>query len=131
MITNSTAGSDVLTLGGNNTIEHNTFEYSTGTANIFDIDNATAGFSNGTGITIQNNVIQNVSANATVFNVANLTTNVTAQNNTINVAGALLNANGGTGNITITRGTGTAFSARNVNVANKTGVRSPLRVPSR
>ncbi|KAI9135300.1 hypothetical protein ON05_020060 [Acaryochloris sp. CCMEE 5410] len=121
VITNSTAGSDVLTLGGNNTIEHNTFEYSTGTANIFDIDNATAGFSNGTGITIQNNVIQNVGANATVFNVANLTTNVTAQNNTINVAGELLNANGGTGNITLTRGTGTTFSARNINVANKTG----------
>ena len=121
VITNSTAGSDVLTLGGNNTIEHNTFNYSTGTANVFDIDNTTAGFSNGTGITIQNNIIQNVGVNATVFNLANLTTNVTAQNNTINVAGELLNANGGTGNITLTRGTGTAFSARNVNVANKTG----------
>lgn len=121
VITNSTAGSDVLTLGGNNTIEHNTFEYSAGTANVFDIDNATAGFSSGTGITLQNNLIQNVGVNATVFNIANLTTNVTAQNNTINVAGELLNANGGTGNITLTRGTGTAFSARNINVANKTG----------
>lgn len=121
VITNSTAGSDVLTLGGNNTIEHNTFEYSAGTANVFDIDNATAGFSNGTGITLQNNLIQNVGVNATVFNLANLTTNVTAQNNAINVAGELLNANGGTGNITLTRGTGTAFSARNINVASKTG----------
>ncbi len=121
VITNSSAGNDVFTLGGDNTIDNNTFELAAGAGRVFNIDGTAAGFLNGTGITIENSIIQNVGATGTVFGVTNVNDMVAVQNNDINVAGRLANVDGGSGDVGITQGTGATLTAGDVFIGNKTG----------
>ncbi|MEM7301695.1 MAG: hypothetical protein AAF468_11485 [Pseudomonadota bacterium] len=113
-ITNSNAVGDVFTLTGNNIIENIVVERPGATAqDIFSANGAV-----GT-VTIQNTTIQNTNGGL-IFNLSNTNGMVTIQNNTINTPTSQLFSATGTGNITITRGTGTVFSATRLE-ATKTG----------
>ncbi|RUZ57529.1 hypothetical protein EN947_36830, partial [Mesorhizobium sp. M7A.F.Ca.US.003.02.2.1] len=98
-------GSDTLQLLGSNQVRDTAFDFTGGSGSVFTIDQNAAGFSNVGGIVVQGVTVTNVAAGQTAFKVAGLDTNLSIADNNINVAGTLLDANGGAGNITVTRGT--------------------------
>ncbi|WP_198327562.1 hypothetical protein [Mesorhizobium sp. WSM1497] len=97
-------GSDTLHLLGNNQVRDTAFDFSGGSGSVFLVDGSAAGFVNTGGIFIEGVTVSNVAVGQTAFKVVGLDTNLSITNNNINVAGTLLDANGGSGDITVTRG---------------------------
>ncbi|RVB59128.1 S-layer family protein, partial [Mesorhizobium sp. M7A.F.Ca.CA.002.03.2.1] len=97
-------GSDTLHLLGNNQVRDTAFDFSGGSGSVFLVNGSAAGFVNTGGIFIEGVTVSNVAVGQTAFKVVGLDTNLSITNNNINVAGTLLDANGGSGDITVTRG---------------------------
>ncbi|RUY16646.1 hypothetical protein EN991_10630, partial [Mesorhizobium sp. M7A.F.Ca.US.005.03.2.1] len=98
-------GSDTLHLLGNNQVRDTAFDFSGGSGSVFLVDGSAAGFVNTGGIFIEGVTVSNVAVGQTAFKVAGLDTNLSIADNNVNVAGTLLDVDGGAGNITVTRGT--------------------------
>ncbi|WP_210242267.1 hypothetical protein [Mesorhizobium sp. B2-3-12] len=123
-------GSDTLHLLGGNQVKDTAFDFSGGSGSVFTIDSSAATFDNTGGIVINGVTVSNVAVGQTAFKVDGATGtigNVSITNNNINVAGTLLDANGGNGDITVTRGTlpnsgpaGT-LTGGGITIANRTG----------
>ncbi|MFC3326535.1 beta strand repeat-containing protein [Mesorhizobium cantuariense] len=119
---------NLMQLLGDNAVRNTAFDFSGATGSAFLIDQSAVGFSNAGGITIEGVTISNVAAGQTAIKVAGLTTNLSVINNNINVAGTLLDVNGGgTGTISVSRGflpnagpAGT-LTGGGINIANRTG----------
>ncbi|WP_179295984.1 S-layer family protein [Mesorhizobium sp. WSM4312] len=122
-----TGTADFLHLLGSNQVSNTAFNFNGASGSVFAIDQSAGGFNNAGGITIQGVTVSNVATGSTAFKVASLDSNLSILDNNINVAGTLLDANGGAGNITLTRGTlpnsatpGT-LTGGGVSIANHTG----------
>lgn len=118
---------DFMHLLGNNAVRNTAFNFTGATGSVFLVDQSAGGFSNAGGITIEGVTISNVAAGQTAIKVAGLDTNLSVINNNINVAGTLLDVNGGTGTISVSRGflpnagpAGT-LTGGGINIANRTG----------
>ncbi|WP_292189630.1 hypothetical protein [Mesorhizobium sp.] len=118
---------DFMHLLGNNAVRNTAFNFSGAAGSVFLVDQSAGGFSNAGGITIEGVTISNVAAGRTAIKVAGLDTNLSVINNNINVAGTLLDVNGGTGTISVSRGflpnagpAGT-LTGGGINIANRTG----------
>ncbi|RVB12140.1 hypothetical protein EN918_36095, partial [Mesorhizobium sp. M7A.F.Ca.CA.004.05.1.1] len=98
-------GGDTLQLLGSNQVRDTAFDFTGGSGSVFTIDQNAGGFSNVGGIVIQGVTVSNVATGQTAFKVAGLDTNLSITDNNVNVAGTLLDVDGGAGNITVTRGT--------------------------
>ena len=116
-----------MQLLGDNAVRHTAFDFSGAAGAAFLIDQSAVGFSNAGGITIEGVTISNVAAGQTAIQVTGLNGNLSIINNNINVAGSLLNAIGGTGTISVSRGIlpnsaapGTLTGGA-INIANRTG----------
>ncbi|QKD00977.1 beta strand repeat-containing protein [Mesorhizobium loti] len=123
-------GSDTLHLIGGNTVKDTAFDFTGGSGSVFLIDSSAAAFDNTGGVVINGVTVSNVAVGQTAFKVDGATGtigNVSITNNNINVAGTLLDANGGGGNITVTRGnlpnSGPAgtLTGGGISIANHTG----------
>ncbi|RUU72323.1 hypothetical protein, partial [Mesorhizobium sp. M7A.F.Ca.MR.362.00.0.0] len=101
-VVNGTA--NLMQLLGDNAVRNTAFDFSGATGSAFLIDQGAVGFSNAAGITIEGVTISNVAAGQTAVQVTGLNGNLSVINNNISVAGALLNVNGGTGTISVSRG---------------------------
>lgn len=99
-----TGTGDFLHLLGSNTVLNTAFDFSGASGSVFLVDQNAGGFNNAGGITIQGVTVSNVAAGSTAFKVADLDSNLSILDNNINVAGTLLDADGGAGTITVTRG---------------------------
>lgn len=124
-VVNGTA--NLMQLLGDNAVRNTAFDFSGATGSAFLIDQGAVGFSNAAGITIEGVTISNVAAGQTAVQVTGLNGNLSVINNNINVAGALLNVNGGTGTISVSRGflpnggpAGT-LTGGGISIANRTG----------
>ncbi|WP_245279032.1 hypothetical protein [Mesorhizobium loti] len=122
-----TGTGDFMHLLGGNQVRNTAFDFTGAAGSVFTIDQNAAGFNNAGGIVIEGVTVSNVAAGQTAFKVVDVDTNVSIINNNINVAGTLLDANGGSGNITVTRGTlpnsvtpGT-LTGGGISIANRTG----------
>lgn len=118
---------NLMQLLGDNAVRHTAFDFSSATGAAFLIDQSAVGFSNASGITIEGVTISNVAAGQTAIQVAGLNGNLSIINNNINVAGTLLDVNGGTGAISVSRGilpnsaTPGTLTGGGINIANRTG----------
>lgn len=118
---------NLMQLLGDNAVRHTAFDFSSATGAAFLIDQSAVGFSNASGITIEGVTIINVAAGQTAIKVVGLDSNLTVINNNINVAGTLLDVNGGTGTISVSRGilpnsaTPGTLTGGGINIANRTG----------
>ncbi|MER9315117.1 hypothetical protein NKI31_06280 [Mesorhizobium sp. M0659] len=118
---------NLMQLLGDNAVRHTAFDFSSATGAAFLIDQSAVGFSNASGITIEGVTISNVAAGQTAIQVAGLNGNLSIINNNINVAGTLLDVNGGTGTISVSRGilpnsaTPGTLTGGGINIANRTG----------
>ncbi|RWN97538.1 MAG: S-layer family protein [Mesorhizobium sp.] len=124
-VVNGTA--NLMQLLGDNAVRNTAFDFSGATGSAFLIDQGAVGFSNAAGITIEGVTISNVAAGQTAVQVTGLNGNLSVINNNISVAGALLNVNGGTGTISVSRGflpnggpAGT-LTGGGISIANRTG----------
>ncbi|WP_167514702.1 hypothetical protein [Mesorhizobium intechi] len=99
-----TGTGDFLHLLGSNQVRDTAFNFNGASGSAFTIDQSAGGFNNVGGITIQGVTVSNVATGSTAFKVAGLDSNLSILDNNVNVAGTLLDANGGAGNITVTRG---------------------------
>ncbi|WP_181763378.1 right-handed parallel beta-helix repeat-containing protein [Mesorhizobium sp. B2-4-15] len=122
-----TGSGDFMHLLGGNQVRNTAFDFTGATGSVFTIDQNAIGFDNTGGVIIEGVTVSNVAAGQTAFKVVDVDTNLSIINNNINVAGTLLEANGGAGDITVTRGTlpnsataGT-LTGGGVNIANRTG----------
>ncbi|WP_051355474.1 hypothetical protein [Mesorhizobium erdmanii] len=120
-------GSDTLHLLGSNQVRNTAFDFTGGSGSVFTVDQSAGGFNNAGGIFIDGVTVSNVAAGQTAIKIIGVDTNVSITNNNINVAGTLLDANGGAGDITLTRGTlpnsgpaGT-LTGGGISIANRTG----------
>ncbi|MES0075900.1 hypothetical protein [Mesorhizobium sp. M0058] len=118
---------DFMHLLGDNAVRHTTFDFTGATGAAFLVDQSAVGFSNASGITIEGVTISNVAAGQTAIQVTGLNGNLSVINNNINVAGTLLDVNGGTGTLSVSRGflpnggpAGT-LTGGGINIANRTG----------
>ncbi len=122
---------DFLHLLGGNQVRNTAFDFTSASGSVFLIDQSAVGFDNTGGIVIEGVRVNNVAGGSTAFKVVGLDSNLSIINNNINVAGTqlgtLLDVNGGTGNITVTRGTlpnsatpGT-LTGGGISIANRTG----------
>jgi hypothetical protein len=118
---------NLMQLLGDNAVRHTALDFSSAAGAAFLIDQSAVGFSNASGITIEGVTISNVAAGQTAIQVTGLNGNLSVINNNINVAGSLLNAIGGTGTISVSRGflpnggpAGT-LTGGGINIANRTG----------
>ncbi|TPJ79051.1 right-handed parallel beta-helix repeat-containing protein [Mesorhizobium sp. B2-6-2] len=122
-----TGTGDFMHLLGDNAVRHTTFDFSGASGSAFLIDQSASGFSNASGITIEGVTISNVAAGQTAIKVAGLTGNLSVINNDIGVAGTLLDVNGGSGAIQVSRGilpnsaTSGTLIGGGINIANRTG----------
>ncbi|RAZ91309.1 hypothetical protein DPM33_08370 [Mesorhizobium hawassense] len=122
-----TGTGDFMHLLGDNAVRHTAFDFSGASGSAFLIDQSAPGFSNAGGITIEGVTISNVAAGQTAIKVAGLTGNLSVINNDINVAGTLLDVNGGSGTIQVSRGilpngvTPGTLIGGGINIANRTG----------
>lgn len=118
---------NLMQLLGDNAVRHTAFDFSSATGAAFLIDQSAVGFGNASGITIEGVTISNVAAGRTAIQVAGLNGNLSVINNNINVAGTLLDVNGGTGTISVSRGilpnsaTPGTLTGGGINIANRTG----------
>ncbi|CAN7235238.1 inverse autotransporter beta domain-containing protein [Mesorhizobium sp. LjRoot246] len=118
---------NLMQLLGDNAVRNTAFDFSGATGAAFLIDQSAVGFSNAGGSTIEGVTIGNVAVGQTAIKVAGLNSNLSVINNNINVAGTLLDVNGGTGTISVSRGflpnagpAGT-LTGGGINIANRTG----------
>ncbi|MER9919096.1 MULTISPECIES: hypothetical protein [unclassified Mesorhizobium] len=119
---------DFMHLLGDNAVRHTIFDFTGATGSVFVADQGAAGFSNANGITIEGVTISNVAANRTAVSAIGLNGGLSVINNSINIAGTLLDVNGGTGGtISVSRGflpnggpAGT-LTGGGINIANRTG----------
>ncbi|TPO09990.1 S-layer family protein [Mesorhizobium sp. B1-1-5] len=122
-----TGTGDFMHLLGDNAVRHTTFDFSGASGSAFLIDQSASGFSNASGITIEGVTISNVAAGQTAIKVVGLTGNLSVINNDIGVAGTLLDVNGGSGAIQVSRGilpnsaTSGTLIGGGINIANRTG----------
>lgn len=118
---------NLMQLLGDNAVRHTAFDFSGATGAAFLIDQSAVGFSNASGITIEGVTISNVAAGQTAIQVVGLNGNLSIINNNINVAGTLLDVNGGTGTISVSHGilpnsaTPGTLTGGGINIANRTG----------
>ncbi|MES0180233.1 hypothetical protein NKJ86_16750 [Mesorhizobium sp. M0025] len=118
---------NLMQLLGDNAVRHTAFDFSSAAGAAFLIDQSAAGFSNASGITIEGVTISNVAAGQTAIQVTGLNGSLSVINNNINLAGTLLDVNGGTSTISVSRGflpnggpAGT-LTGGGINIANRTG----------
>ncbi|UVK56045.1 hypothetical protein DBIPINDM_002621 [Mesorhizobium sp. AR02] len=124
-----TGTGDLMHLLGSNQVRNTAFDFSGASGSVFTVDQSAGGFNNAGGIVIEGVTVSNVATGSTAFKVASLDSNLSIINNNVNVnvAGTLLDVNGGTGNITLTRGTlpnsatpGT-LTGGGISIANRSG----------
>jgi hypothetical protein len=97
-------GTDTLfTLAGGNEIRHTTFDLSSGVVGsaVF----AASTIAAGNDITIEGVTIAGVGQGRIAFDLTDIASDVFIQNNDISIAGTLLDVSGGSGDVTVTRGT--------------------------
>ncbi|TPI63031.1 hypothetical protein FJ420_13170 [Mesorhizobium sp. B3-1-3] len=122
-----TGTGDFMHLLGDNAVRHTAFDFSGASGSALLIDQSAPGFSNASGITIEGVTISNVAAGQTAIKVAGLTGNLSVINNDIDVLGTLLDVNGGSGTIQVSRGiltnsaTPGTLIGGGINIANRTG----------
>lgn len=116
-----TGTSNFVTLLGDNAIRNTTFNFAGATGAAFLIDQGVGGFSNAGGTTIEGVTINNVAAGQTAIKVVNLDTNLSVVNNSINVAGKLFDISGGTGTISVSRGSAGTLTGGGIDIAGRTG----------
>ncbi|QND67822.1 hypothetical protein HB777_30340 [Mesorhizobium loti] len=122
-----TGTGDFMHLLGDNAVRNTAFDFSGATGAAFLVDQGAGGFANTSGITIEGVTITNVAVGQTAVKVVGLDSTLSVINNNINVAGTLLDVNGGTGTITVSRGvlpysaTPGTLTGGGINIANRTG----------
>lgn len=122
-----TGTGDFMHLLGDNAVRHTAFDFSGASGSAFLIDQSAPSFSNASGITIEGVTISNVAAGQTAIKVTGLTGNLSMINNDIDVLGTLLDVNGGSGTIQVSRGilpnnaTPGTLIGGGINIANRSG----------
>lgn len=116
-----TGTSNFVTLLGDNAIRNTIFNFAGATGAAFLIDQGVGGFANGGGITIEGVTINNVAAGQAAIKVVNLDTHLSVVNNTISVAGKLLDISGGAGTISVSRGSAGTLTGGGIDIAGRTG----------
>ncbi|WP_246675438.1 right-handed parallel beta-helix repeat-containing protein [Mesorhizobium sp. B2-3-4] len=123
-------GGDTLHMLGSNQVKDTAFDFTGGSGSVFTVDSSAASFDNSGGTVINGVTVSNVAVGQTAFKLDGTTGtigNVSITNNNINVAGTLLDSNGGAGDITVTRGnlpnSGPAgtLTGGGISIANHTG----------